>query len=79
MNYAENRVRNGDVDLIETETSKSEDPSSSSEAEGDSETVSVPDAPPPILTQEQIQQSNRRDYVVKKKNLVFLIYTPKTS
>lgn len=67
LNYAENRVRNGDVDLVETETSKSEDPSSSSEAEGDSETVSVPDAPPPILTQEQIQQSNRRDYVVKKE------------
>ncbi|RCK55780.1 Protein SYG1 [Candida viswanathii] len=70
LNYAENRIRNGDVELVETASSKAEDPTSASEAEGegDSDTMAVPDAPPPVLTQEQIQQSNRRDYAVKKQH-----------
>lgn len=68
LNYAENRIRNGDVELLDNDVSKSEDLISTSETECNSESISVPDAPPPELTQEQIQQSNRRDYVVKKQH-----------
>ncbi|KAL6453539.1 SYG1 Protein SYG1 [Candida maltosa Xu316] len=65
LNYAENRVRNGIVDISDALGPKSEDQTS---LETETETEIEPDAPTPKLTQEQIKQTKRRDYVVQKQH-----------
>ncbi|EMG47748.1 hypothetical protein G210_1799 [Candida maltosa Xu316] len=83
LNYAENRVRNGIVDIsdalgpksedqtsleTETETEIERDLNTGTPDEPESDSLFIPDAPTPKLTQEQIKQTKRRDYVVQKQH-----------
>ncbi|KAI3406359.2 SYG1 [Candida oxycetoniae] len=66
LNYAENRVRNGIVDL----TDRPGDDQTSFDSESDFEAIPAPSprvSTPESQTESQSRQSRRRDYTIKKK------------
>ncbi|KAF6063276.1 EXS family protein [Candida albicans] len=67
LNYAENRVRNGIVDITEGATIDS-----TSLEESDGESIFIPNVaapqPPPPQTEEQLRKTRRRDYALHKQH-----------
>ena len=63
LNYAENRVRNGIVDITEGATIDL-----TSLEESDGESIFIPNVaapqPPPPQTEEQLRKTRRRDYAL---------------